>query len=79
MELTTYCRTVFVAIDEERRAVPCPTWVPANASVLPHDLRAIDAERRAVPCPTWVPVNDEDRALDAHAVELVRIRERFGD
>ena len=43
MELTTYCRTIFVAIDEERRAVPCPTWVPAN---------------------------DEDRALDAHAVEL---------
>ena len=52
MELTTYCRTIFVAID---------------------------AERRAVPCPTWVPVNDEDRALDAHAVELVGIRERFGD
>ena len=52
MEPTTYCRTVFVAIDEERRAVPCPTWVPAN---------------------------DEDRALDAHAVELVQIRERFGD
>ena len=26
VELTTYCRTVFVAIDEERRAVPCPTW-----------------------------------------------------
>ena len=52
MELTTYCRTIFVAIDEERRAVPCPTWVPAN---------------------------DEDRALDAHAVELVRIRDEFGD
>ena len=30
MELTTYCRTVFVAIDDERRAVPCPTWVPVN-------------------------------------------------
>jgi 4-hydroxybenzoyl-CoA thioesterase len=52
MQLTTYCRTVFVGID---------------------------ADRRAVPCPSWVPVNDEDRALDAHAVELVRIRERFGD
>ena len=49
---TTFCRTVFVGIDEHRRAVPCPTWEPAN---------------------------DEDRALDAHAVELVRIRERFGD
>ena len=52
MELTTFCRTIFVAIDEERRAVPCRTWVPAN---------------------------DEDRALDAHAVELVRIRDEFGD
>ncbi len=52
LELTTFCRTVFVAIDEQRRAVPCPTWVPAN---------------------------DEDRALDAHAVDLVRIREQFGD
>lgn len=52
MELTTFCRTVFVGIDEQRRAVPCPTWVP---------------------------VNDEDRALDAHAVELVAIRDRFGN
>jgi acyl-CoA hydrolase len=52
MELTTFCRTVFVAIDEHRRAVPCPTWEP---------------------------VNEEDRALDAHAVDLVRIRDRFGD
>lgn len=52
MELTTFCRTIFVGIDQDRRAVACPTWVP---------------------------VVDEDRALDAHAVELVRIRERFGD
>ena len=52
MELTTYCRTIFVGIDEERRALPCPTWVPAS---------------------------EEDRALDAHAVELVAIRDRFGD
>ncbi|MGA8045260.1 MAG: hotdog domain-containing protein [Dermatophilaceae bacterium] len=52
LELTTYCRTVFVRID---------------------------ADRRAVPCPPWSPVTDEDRALDAHAVELVEIRERFGD
>jgi 4-hydroxybenzoyl-CoA thioesterase len=52
MQLTTYCRTVFVGIDADRRAVPCPSWVPAN---------------------------DEDRALDAHAVELLRIRERVGD
>jgi acyl-CoA hydrolase len=52
LELTTFCRTVFVAIDEDRRAVPCPFWEP---------------------------VSDEDRALDVHAVELVRIRDRFGD
>ena len=52
MELTTYCRTIFVGIDDDRHAVPCPTWEP---------------------------VSDEDRLLDAHAVELVRIRERFGD
>ena len=52
MELTTFCRTVFVGIDEHRRALPCPTWTP---------------------------VTDEDRALDAHAVELVAIRDRFGN
>ena len=52
LELTTYCRTILVGIDEERRAVPCPTWEP---------------------------VSEEDRALDAHAVELVAIRDRFGD
>jgi acyl-CoA hydrolase len=52
LELTTYCRTVFVGIDDARRAVPTPRWTP---------------------------VTDEDRALDAHALELVAIRERFGD
>jgi acyl-CoA hydrolase len=52
MALTTFCRTVFVGIDEHRRALPCPTWTP---------------------------VTDEDRALDAHAVELVAIRDRFGN
>ena len=52
VELTTYCRTVFVGIDEHRRAVPTPHWEPVSA---------------------------EDRALDAHALELVRIRDRFGD
>ena len=52
MALTTFCRTVFVGIDEQRRALPCPTWTP---------------------------VTDEDRALDAHAVELVAIRDRFGN
>lgn len=52
LELTTFCRTVFVGLDEHREAVPTPTWEP---------------------------VSDEDRALDAHALELVAIRERFGD
>lgn len=52
MELTTYCRTILVGIDDDRRAVPTPTWAP---------------------------VSDEDRVLDAHAVELVAIRDRFGD
>lgn len=47
---TTYCRTVFVRID---------------------------ANRRALPTPTWVPVSDEDRALDAHALELSEIRKEF--
>ncbi len=50
--LTTFCRTVFVGID---------------------------ADRHAVPCPPWVPVSDEDRALDAHAVELVDIRARLDE
>lgn len=49
MEVTTYCRTVFVTIDDARNAVP----------VTP-----------------WIPVTDEDRRLDAHAVELVAIRAR---
>ncbi|QIM20495.1 acyl-CoA thioesterase [Phycicoccus sp. HDW14] len=52
LELTTYCRTILVGLD---------------------------ADRRAVPTPAWVPVSDEDRALDAHAVELVAIRARHGD
>lgn len=47
MNQTTYCRTIFVAVDEQRRAVPTPHWEP---------------------------VSDEDRALDAHAVDLVEIR-----
>ena len=52
MELTTYCRTVFVTIDEARKAEP----------VTP-----------------WLPVTDEDRALDAHALELSAIRARHGN
>ena len=52
LELTTFCRTVFVVLDDDRRAVTVPRWEP---------------------------VTDEDRALDAHAVELVTLREQFGD
>ncbi|AXH95439.1 acyl-CoA thioesterase [Ornithinimicrobium avium] len=52
LELTTFCRTVFVVLDEERRAATVPRWEP---------------------------VSEEDRALDDHAVELVAIRERFGE
>ena len=52
LELTTFCRTVFVVLDEQRRAAPVPRWEPAS---------------------------EEDEALDAHAVELMAIRERFGD
>ncbi len=47
LDLTTYCRTIFVGID---------------------------AQRRAVPCPAWVPISEEDRALNAHALDLVAIR-----
>lgn len=50
LEDTTYCRTIFVGLDQERRAVPTRSWQP---------------------------VSDEDRSLDAHAVELVAIIERF--
>lgn len=49
LALTTFCRTVFVGIDAERRAVPCPSWHPVTA---------------------------EDHALDAHALDLVAIRDR---
>jgi acyl-CoA hydrolase len=52
LELTTFCRTVFVVLDEARRTVPTPRWVP---------------------------VSEEDKALDAHAVELVTMRQRFGE
>ena len=34
----------------------------------------LDEDGNAVSCPKWVPVSDEDRALDSHAVELVRLR-----
>ncbi|MGO0575918.1 acyl-CoA thioesterase [Ornithinimicrobium panacihumi] len=54
LALTTYCRTVFVSVDDS-------------------------PERRAREVPQWTPVTDEDRALDAHATELTRIRERYGD
>ena len=34
----------------------------------------LDDAGRPVPVRSWVPVTDEDRALDAHAVELVHMR-----
>ena len=52
LALTTFCRTVFVPIDEARRAREVPQWGPVSA---------------------------EDVALDRHAVELVEIRDRFGE
>lgn len=41
LELTTYCRTVFVAIDEERRALPTPPWDPIT-----DEDRALDEHAR---------------------------------
>lgn len=35
----------------------------------------LDDEGRAAECQSWIPSTDEDRALDAHAVELVRLRD----
>jgi 4-hydroxybenzoyl-CoA thioesterase len=35
----------------------------------------LDEHGAAVPAPPWVPVTDEDRALEAHAVHLARLRE----
>jgi 4-hydroxybenzoyl-CoA thioesterase len=37
---------------------------------------ALDEERRAAPVRQWIPVGDEDRALAAHAAELVELRRR---
>jgi acyl-CoA hydrolase len=42
-------------------------------------LVVLDDSGRAAEVPRWEPVNEEDRALDEHAVELVRIRQRFGE
>ena len=36
---------------------------------------ALDDDHHAVPVPRWLPVSDEDRSLDAHAVQLVELRE----
>jgi acyl-CoA hydrolase len=35
---------------------------------------SLDDDGRPVDSPPWVPVSDEDRALDAHASDLVRLR-----
>ncbi|MDA8435836.1 MAG: hypothetical protein M0Z98_07615 [Actinomycetales bacterium] len=50
-------------------------WLPAAAPpCISTPTSAVDDEGRAVACPAWVPSTDEDLALDAHAVELVRLR-----
>lgn len=42
MELTTYCRTVFVGIDEDRRAVPVTPWVPVSDEDQALDAHAVE-------------------------------------
>ncbi|MDO5699045.1 MAG: hypothetical protein Q4G51_13835 [Dermatophilus congolensis] len=37
---------------------------------------ALDKNGMVRPTPTWVPVTDEDKALDAHAIDLIEIRAR---
>ena len=54
-------------------------WCQAEYGKAATVFVGIDEQRRALPCATWTPVTDEDRALDAHAVELVAIRDRFGN
>ena len=39
----------------------------------------LDDVGRPVPVPSWVPASDEDRALDAHAFDLVRMRAAIED
>ena len=51
MSLTTHCLTVFVALDDDARPRPIPTWQPASA---------------------------EDRRLEAHAIELIGLRQGRG-
>jgi acyl-CoA hydrolase len=35
---------------------------------------ALDAENRPVEAPSWVPLTEEDKALDRHARDLIRLR-----
>jgi len=39
---------------------------------------SLDEDGRTVGVPTWTPESDEDRALDAHAVELMELRAAVG-
>ena len=42
MSMTTYCRTIFVALDADRRALPTPTWVPVSDEDKALDRHAIE-------------------------------------
>jgi 4-hydroxybenzoyl-CoA thioesterase len=42
LALTTYCRTIFVALDDDRRAVATPPWVPVSDEDRALDKHAVD-------------------------------------
>ncbi|MCA0291238.1 MAG: acyl-CoA thioesterase [Actinobacteria bacterium] len=42
MEVTTYCRTVFVTIDEQRKALPVTPWTPVTDEDLRLDEHAVE-------------------------------------
>ncbi len=49
MALTTYCRTIFVGLDEQRLAVPTPRWDPVSAEdqrLDDHALELVELRRR---------------------------------
>lgn len=42
LELTTFCRTVFVVLDDERRALPVPRWEPVSEEDRALDEHAVE-------------------------------------
>ena len=42
MELMTFCRTVFVGLDDDRRAVPTPPWRPVSDEDAALDAHAVE-------------------------------------